>query len=130
MPSDSSTPADSASVGVGGGVTSVEGVSVGVGARAAVDRVVAGMTAWWLAFPVALMVGLGIVSRPSSQAIWFEVGRASLWVGLGGAAVAPAAGIVVALIGRRRRACLRFVLMGALSITGFVCLLILRALAE
>ncbi|MEJ3747851.1 hypothetical protein WEI85_31735 [Actinomycetes bacterium KLBMP 9797] len=84
------------------------------------DRAITALTVWWLAFPVAICAGVGIFAEPSRYAFWDAIGKALLWVGLGGAAVAPAAGIVVALIGRRRRACWRFALMGAVSISGAV----------
>jgi hypothetical protein len=87
---------------------------------ATADRVIAGLTVWWLAFPIALCAGVGIFSESSRHALWDGIGRALLWVGVGGAALAPAAGMVVALIARRRRAFWRFALMAAVSVTACV----------
>ena len=117
MPSDSATPLDHA-------MASVRDIDT---TDQATSRIITGLTLWWFLFPVALCVGLSIVSGPSPHVFWEGVARVLLWVGLGGAAVAPVAGSVVALA-RRRRACWRFAAMTALSTTGFV--FILLALAQ
>jgi hypothetical protein len=98
----------------------VDRAPAGARAPATADRVIAWLTGWWLAFPIALCVGVGIFSEPSRHAVWEGIGLALLWAGVGGAAIAPAAGIAVALIGRRQRAFWRFALMGAVSITACV----------
>ncbi|REE96851.1 hypothetical protein [Thermomonospora umbrina] len=88
-----------------------------------------GPAAWWCGFPLALAVGLALVDGDSyafGARDW--AARVVLWMGLGGAVLAPVVGLVVALIGRRGRACAAFAAMGALSLGGF--LYILYALAQ
>ncbi|WP_207946542.1 hypothetical protein, partial [Actinomadura sp. 7K507] len=77
---------------------------------------VVGMASWWLAFPVAFAMGLALVGRPSANVFETSTGVALLWVGIGGAGLAPIIGFATALLGRRRRASAYFAGMGALTL--------------
>ncbi|MCJ1679708.1 hypothetical protein MTF65_20655 [Streptomyces sp. APSN-46.1] len=76
----------------------------------------------------ALSMLIGVQSRDRDP-LWEGVTRVLLWAGMGGVVVAPSVGLVVALIGRRRRARRRFALMGAASLTACVILLVFWKLA-
>ncbi|MGI5420693.1 hypothetical protein [Actinomadura luteofluorescens] len=90
------------------------------------SRLIAWLTGWWLASP--LMFWVVTLQGENDHDIahdsfWELVGRALGWIGLGGAVLAPVVGLVVASIGRRRRACARFALMGAVSVVGILAIL-------
>ncbi|GAA0269885.1 hypothetical protein GCM10009527_077720 [Actinomadura nitritigenes] len=88
------------------------------------SRFITGLTAWWLAFPVALWIGSALIGdNVYDETFWDRVGRMLMWVGVGGALLSPIAGTAVALFGRQRRACVRFAMMGALSYGVFLWLL-------
>ncbi|MFV2176977.1 helix-turn-helix transcriptional regulator [Actinomadura sp. LOL_016] len=57
------------------------------------------MASWWLAFPVALAMGLSLDGGPSSNVVERSTAVALLWVGIGGAALAPIVGLAAALSG-------------------------------
>ncbi|MFF2526989.1 hypothetical protein [Streptomyces liangshanensis] len=91
-------------------------------ARTRVDRVITGLSLWWMAAPVAFWFSL---TSPSGRTSW---GTGVSWVlsltSLGGALVAPVAGLVVALAGRRPGA-RRFAVMGAVSLAVIALLLLI-----
>ncbi|HEU5027177.1 MAG TPA: hypothetical protein VFV01_19825 [Spirillospora sp.] len=88
------------------------------------SRLIAGLTAWWVACPFAFCAGSALFDDDvyaDSFADW--VGRVLLILAIGGALLSPIAGIVVSLTGRRRGACAQFAMMAAVSFGGFSYLL-------
>ncbi|QIQ01788.1 hypothetical protein [Streptomyces liangshanensis] len=87
-----------------------------------VDRVITGLSVWWMASPAAFWFSL---TDPSDRTSW-ETGLtwALSATALGGAFVAPVAGLVVALAGRRPGA-RRFAVMGAVSLAVIALLLLI-----
>ncbi|MFE1798633.1 hypothetical protein ACFW9L_21125 [Streptomyces sp. NPDC059517] len=78
------------------------------------DRVITGLSWWWSATPLilfapALARGMGF---PQVMAESVDI---TLWAAALGAVVAPAAGLVAAYSGRRRRALRRFIIMATIS---------------
>ncbi|MFE5591901.1 hypothetical protein [Streptomyces sp. NPDC056549] len=88
------------------------------------QRMIAGLSLWWLASPVAFVlstvVGLGSRDR---DPLWEAVSVVLLWSGVGGVVVAPAVGLLIAFRVRQRPARRRFAVMGAVSLV--VCVLAL-----
>lgn len=93
------------------------------------SRLIAWLTGWWLASPV-LFWALAVLAENDGDTYHDSfldlVGAALGWMGIGGVVLAPIAGLVAASIARRRRACVRFALMGAVSVAAV--LLVLYAL--
>ncbi|MFC9588681.1 hypothetical protein ACFTUC_02525 [Streptomyces sp. NPDC056944] len=91
---------------------------------ASAQRMIAGLSLWWLASPVAFVlstvVGLGSRDR---DPLWEAVSVVLLWSGIGGVVVAPAVGLLIAFRVRQRPARRRFAVMGAVSLV--VCVLAL-----
>ncbi|MFD8636933.1 hypothetical protein [Streptomyces sp. NPDC059533] len=87
-------------------------------------RVIAGLTLWWSASPVAFIlsriVGLGSRDR---DPFWEIVSVVLLWSGIGGVVVAPVIGLLITFRLRQRPARRRFAIMGAVSLA--VCTLAL-----
>lgn len=112
MPSNSSAPAHSAPYGI----TSALPTSA--------KRVIAGLSLWWLASPVAFVFSavVGLSSR-GRDPFWELVSVVLLWSGIGGVLVAPAVGLLTAFRLRQRLARRRFAIMGAVSLA--VCALAL-----
>ncbi|MEU9021203.1 hypothetical protein [Actinomadura sp. NPDC048394] len=80
------------------------------------SRLIVGLTAWWLAFPIAFWAGSALFDGDVYvDSFWDWVGRILLILAIGGALLSPIAGIVVSLAGRRRGACVQFAMMAALS---------------
>lgn len=98
------------------------------GSGRVVSWVVVGMTSWWLAFPLALAVGFALVDGASGNVVGRSAAVALLWAGMGGAALAPVAGLVAAAVGRRRKAGAYFAAMAAVTIC--CVLFILYALSQ
>ncbi|MFE9106015.1 hypothetical protein [Actinomadura geliboluensis] len=98
------------------------------GSARIVSWVVVGMTSWWLAFPLVIAIGLALVDEASGNVVGRSAAVALLWAGLGGAALAPVAGLVAAVVGRRRKAGAYFVGMGAVTVC--CVLFILYALSQ
>jgi MFS family permease len=87
------------------------------------SRLIAWLTGWWLAGPLLFwaVLLLGENDRDTYHvSLWDLMGAALGWIGLGGVVLAPVVGLVAASIGRRRRACGRFALMGAVSVAFFL----------
>ncbi|MBO2465124.1 hypothetical protein [Actinomadura violacea] len=108
-------------------VVSAERPPAAAGGRGA-SRLIAWLTGWWLTSPLmfwAVLVQGEADHDIAHDSFWDLVVRALGWIGLGGVVLAPVAGLVVASIGRRRRACARFALMGAVSAAGFLAILYL-----
>ncbi|MER5281176.1 hypothetical protein ABT025_36385 [Streptomyces sp. NPDC002809] len=81
---------------------------------AGVDRVITALSYWWAASPLILLTPV-IAFAMGFPEVREEFGRAFGAAALGSAVVAPAAGSVVALIGHRRQARRRFLVMGVVS---------------
>ncbi|MEU1489807.1 hypothetical protein ABZ456_06065 [Streptomyces sp. NPDC005776] len=79
-----------------------------------VDRVITGLSWWWVAAPLVLLTPV-IALALGFPEVREEFGRTFGLAALGSAVAAPAVGFVVALIGRRRQARRRFAIMGAMS---------------
>ncbi|MYV53316.1 hypothetical protein [Streptomyces sp. SID3212] len=101
MPSDSAAPVRNAEPTV----------------RTTVDRVITGLSLWWMASPVAFLFSLTSPSGRTSWETWLS--GLLLATSAGGALVAPAAGLVVARAGHRR-AGRRFAVMGVVSLAVLV----------
>ncbi|MFE3829386.1 hypothetical protein [Streptomyces sp. NPDC059092] len=95
-------------------------------ATTAFDRMLTGLSLWWMASPVAFALW-ALVEARSRGSSW--TGDALLWTCVGGVLVAPAAGLFLALAGRRRPARRRFALMCAVSAGAAVLLMIFVELA-
>ncbi|WP_426363736.1 hypothetical protein [Streptomyces sp. E-08] len=114
MPSNSSAPVHSAP----------SGSPPSTSTSTSTGRIIAGLSLWWLASPVAFVlsavVGLGSRDR---DPFWEIVSVVLLWSGIGGVVVAPAAGLLIAFRSRRRPARRRFAIMSVVSLV--VCALAL-----
>ncbi|MGA5069312.1 hypothetical protein ACPB9E_37165 [Streptomyces exfoliatus] len=112
MPSNSSAPVHSA--------PSVSAPTLSASAK----RMIAGLSLWWLASPVAFILStvVGLSSRDRDP-FWESVAVVLLWSGIGGVVVAPAIGLLIAFRLRQRPARRRFAIMGAVSLA--VCALAL-----
>ncbi|WP_411069540.1 hypothetical protein [Streptomyces sp. cmx-4-25] len=112
MPSYSSAPVGSAPSG------SPRALS------AAAKRTIAGLSLWWLASPIAVILStvVGLSSRDRDP-FWEVASAVLLWSGVGGVVVAPAVGLLIAFRLRQRPACRRFAIMGTVSLA--VCALAL-----
>lgn len=79
-----------------------------------VDRAITWLSWWWVAAPLILVTPV-IALAAGFPEVREESGRMFGWAALVSAAVAPAVGGVVAVVGGRRQACRRFAVMGAVS---------------
>ncbi|MER6133693.1 hypothetical protein [Streptomyces sp. NPDC001815] len=79
-----------------------------------VDRVITGLSWWWVVAPVILLTP-AVAHAMGVPEVREEWGRLFGLAALLSMVVAPAAGLAVALVGRRRRARRRFIVMGAVS---------------
>ncbi|MEU8652346.1 hypothetical protein [Streptomyces sp. NPDC048737] len=79
-----------------------------------VDRAITWLSLWWMASPLVLSTP-AIARAMGFPRVLEEFGTIFWWAASTGAIVAPAAGLVVAHLGRRRKAFRRFIIMATLS---------------
>lgn len=78
------------------------------------DRAITWLSLWWVAGPLVLFTP-AIARAAGFPRVLEEFGGIFWWAAPAGAVVAPAAGLVVAHLGRRRKAFRRFIVMATLS---------------
>ncbi|MBO2448506.1 hypothetical protein J4573_15495 [Actinomadura barringtoniae] len=105
-----------------GGLSKIQVMVSGVTrspSRDVVSWVIGGLGAWWVVSPLLFSLGFALDGRHPGD--WLVV--TVFWAALGGAGLAPFAGLVVALVARRRWPLAYFALMCAVTVSGVAFLL-------